>query len=58
VFVEAPRGIFVQRPVQIAARFGGQVRLGSGLKPGEIVVLRGGMALLGELVRGELHPAG
>jgi multidrug efflux pump subunit AcrA (membrane-fusion protein) len=58
VFVEAPHGIFVQRPVQIAARFGGQVRLGSGLKPGEIVVLRGGMALLGELVRGELHPAG
>jgi len=58
VFVEMPKGVFIQRPVQIAARFGDRVRLASGLKPGEIVVMRGGMALLGELVRGELHPAG
>ena len=58
VFVETSHGVFVQRPVQVAARFGGQVRVASGLKAGDTVVTRGGMALLGELVRGELHPAG
>jgi len=58
VFVEASPGVFVQRPVQVAARFAGQVRLASGLKQGEVVVLRGGMALQGESVRSQLHPAG
>jgi RND family efflux transporter MFP subunit len=58
VFIEAAAGVFIQRPVQIAARLGGQVRLASGLKPGESVVVRGGMALQGEYVRSQLHPAG
>lgn len=58
VFVETSAGTFAPRPVQVAARFGGQVRLASGLKPGERVVVRGGMALQGELVRSQLRPAG
>lgn len=58
VFVESSAGTFALRPVQVAARFGGQARLASGLKPGERVVVRGGMALQGELVRSQLRPAG
>jgi cobalt-zinc-cadmium efflux system membrane fusion protein len=58
VFVETMAGTFAPRPVQVATRFGGQVRLASGLKPGDRVVVRGGMALQGELVRNQLRPAG
>jgi len=58
VFVEVAQGSFAPRPVQIAARFGSQVRLASGVKPGERVVVRGAMALQGELVRSQLRPAG
>ncbi len=58
IFVETPAGTFAPRAVQVAAQFGGQVRLASGLKPGERVVVRGGMALEGELVRSQLRPAG
>jgi RND family efflux transporter MFP subunit len=57
IFVEASSGTFVARPVQVAARFGAQVRLASGIKAGEHVVVRGGMALQGELVRSRLRPA-
>ena len=58
VFVENSAGTFAPRPVRVAARYGGHVRLASGLKPGERVVVRGGMALQGELVRSQLRPAG
>lgn len=58
IFVEVSPGVFAPRPVQVAARFGGQVRLSTGLTPGERVVVRGGMALQGELVRSQLRPAG
>jgi membrane fusion protein, heavy metal efflux system len=58
VFVEVAPGSFAPRSVQIAARFGGQVRLASGVAPGERVVVRGAMALQGELVRTQLRPAG
>lgn len=58
IFVEVSASTFAPRPVQVAARFGGQVRLSTGLKPGERVVVRGGMALQGELVRSQLRPAG
>lgn len=58
VFVETSPGIFGSRSVRVDARFGGQVRIASGLEPGERVVVRGGMALQGELVRAQLRPAG
>lgn len=58
IFVVTPAGTFAPYPVQVAARFGGQVRLAAGLKPGDRVVVRGGMALQGELVRSRLRPAG
>jgi cobalt-zinc-cadmium efflux system membrane fusion protein len=58
VFLEVSPGVFASRAVQVAARFNGQVRLNSGLKAGERVVVRGGMALQGELVRSQLRPAG
>ncbi len=58
VFVETGAGVFAPRPVQVATRFGGQVRVSSGLQPGDRVVVRGGMALQGELVRAQLRPAG
>ena len=58
VFVEVMPGSFAPRPVQITARFGGEVRVTAGVKPGERVVVRGAMALQGELVRSQLRPAG
>ncbi len=57
VFVEVSPSTFARRPVQISTRLGGQVRL-TGVKAGERVVVRGGMALQGELVRNQLRPAG
>ena len=58
VFVEVSPGAFAPRPVHVAARFAGHVRLASGLKAGDAVVVRGAMALQGELVRNQLRPAG
>ena len=55
VFIETSPGIFTSRPVQIAARFGGRVRLSSGLKPGESVVVQGAMGLQGERLRSQLR---
>lgn len=56
VFVETKPGVYEPRPVVVAARFGGRVRLASGVKPGEKVVTRGAMALLGERLRSLLVP--
>ncbi|MGZ3460277.1 MAG: hypothetical protein ACXU86_17445, partial [Archangium sp.] len=53
VYVEVSPGVFVPRPVQVAARFGGRVRLASGLSGSEQVVVRGAMALRGEAFRVE-----
>ena len=58
IFVEVSSGAFAPRPVHVAARFAGHVRLVSGLKAGDRVVVRGAMALQGELVRNQLRPAG
>jgi len=58
VFVETSAGTYVARPVQVGARFGGRVRISTGLTVGDRVVVRGGMALEGELVRAQLRPAG
>jgi cobalt-zinc-cadmium efflux system membrane fusion protein len=58
VFVETATGTFASRSVQVAARYGGRVRLARGLNIGDRVVVRGGMALQGELVRSQLRPAG
>lgn len=55
VYVEGPAGTFVPRRVGIAARFGGKVRVSSGLKPGEPVVTQGAMALHGEALRSQLR---
>lgn len=58
VFVETMPGVFAARPVRVATRFGGKVRLASGLTVGERVVTQGAMALQGESVRAQLRPAG
>jgi RND family efflux transporter MFP subunit len=55
VFVEASPGVFTAREVRVAARFGGQVRLSSGLKPGDAVVIQGAMGLQGERLRSQLR---
>ena len=55
VFVETSPGVFTAREVQVAARFGGQVRLSSGLKPGDAVVVQGAMGLQGERLRSQLR---
>lgn len=55
VFVETSPGIFIARLVQVAARFGGQVRLTSGVKPGESIVVQGAMGLQGERLRSQLR---
>jgi cobalt-zinc-cadmium efflux system membrane fusion protein len=58
VFVETSASVFVARPVRVDTRFGDRVRVASGLQAGERVVVRGGMALQGELLRAQLRPAG
>lgn len=55
VFVETTAGTYAPRPVRLAARFGGQVRLASGVQAGEKVVIRGAMSLQGESRRSELR---
>lgn len=55
VFVETSPGVFSARPIQVAARFGGRVRLASGLKPGDSVVVQGAMGLQGERLRSQLR---
>ena len=55
VFVETSAGVFAARSVHVAARFGGHVRLASGLTPGEIVVVQGTMGLQGERLRSQLR---
>jgi multidrug efflux pump subunit AcrA (membrane-fusion protein) len=55
VFVETSSGVFTAREVQVVARFGGQVRLSSGLKPGDSVVVQGAMGLQGERLRSQLR---
>lgn len=51
IYVERQHGVFEARVVRIAARFGGRLRLASGLSPGESVVVRGASALRGEALR-------
>jgi cobalt-zinc-cadmium efflux system membrane fusion protein len=58
VFVETSAGVFAARAVRVAARYGGQARLASGLMAGDRVVTQGAMALQGESVRAQLRPAG
>ena len=55
VFVETSSGVFAARSVRVAARFSGQVRLASGVKPGESVVVQGTMGLQGERLRSQLR---
>ncbi len=54
VYVEEEHGKFEARVVRVAARFGGRVRLASGVKVGESVVVRGAAALRGEALRSSL----
>lgn len=54
VYVERDHGVFEAHVVRIAARFGGRLRLASGIKPGEPVVVRGASALRGEALRSSL----
>ena len=51
-------GVFAARAVRVAARYGGKMRLASGLTPGDRVVTQGAMALQGERMRAQLRPQG
>ena len=55
VFIETSPGVFAARVVRVAARFGGQVRLASGVNAAEIVVVQGTMGLQGERLRSQLR---
>ena len=55
VFVETAPGVFAARPVQVVARFEQQVRVASGVNPGDRVVVQGAMALQGERLRSQLR---
>ena len=57
VYIESAAGHYTTRPVKVAARFGGQIRVASGVQAGERVVVRGAMSLLGETRRTELPQA-
>jgi RND family efflux transporter MFP subunit len=54
VFVETSPGVFAARSVRVGARFGGQVRLASGVTAGDLVVVQGAMGLYGERLRSQL----
>jgi len=55
VFVETGPNLYAPRAVDVAARLAGRVRIRSGLKPGERVVVQGVMALQGERLRSQLR---
>lgn len=55
VFIETTAGTYAPRPIRVAARFGGQVRLAAGVQAAEKVVVRGAMSLRGESRRSELR---
>ncbi len=55
VYVEVSKSKFAARVVQVAARFEQKVRLASGVKTGERVVIHGVMGLRGESLRSELR---
>jgi membrane fusion protein, heavy metal efflux system len=55
VFVETEPNLYAPRAVDVAARLAGRVRIRSGLKPGERVVVQGVMALQGERLRSQLR---
>ncbi len=55
VFVETSPGVFAARPVRVAARFGGRLRLRAGVTTGERVVVQGVMGLQGERLRSQLR---
>ena len=57
VFVETAPGIYVSKTVKIATRFAGRVRLSGGIAVNEKVVVRGGMALAGELHKSLIQSA-
>jgi cobalt-zinc-cadmium efflux system membrane fusion protein len=57
VFVERSPGVFAPRSVEVATRFGGRMRLRSGVTAGERVVVQGVMALQGERLRSQLQNA-
>lgn len=58
LYIEVQKGVFAPRRVRVAARFGGKVRVVSGVEAGEKVVVRGGMALRGESLRSQLQDTG
>lgn len=57
VFVEIAPSVFISRAVRVDARYGGRVRIASGLHAGDQVVVQGAMALYGERVRAQLQPS-
>jgi len=54
VFIEEEPGHYAATPVVVAARSATEVRVESGVTPGDRVVVEGGFALKGELEKGEL----
>jgi cobalt-zinc-cadmium efflux system membrane fusion protein len=54
IYVERKPGEFEPRTIRVAARFAGKVRVVSGVKAGEPVVIRGAAALRGEALRESL----
>jgi RND family efflux transporter MFP subunit len=57
VFIETSPDTFAPTPVRVTTRFGGRVRVASGLKVGDRIVTRGAMSLHGETRRAELGTA-
>lgn len=57
VFIETGPNLYAPRAIEVAARLAGRVRVRSGLKPGDRVVVQGAMALQGERLRSQLRNA-
>lgn len=55
VFVARPGGGFVARPVRVTSITGVDAIIDDGLQEGELVVVRGGILLKGELLKAELE---
>lgn len=54
VFIRQPNNVFQATPIQIASRLNGQAQIGSGLRPGDAVVVKGSFTVKSEMLKSQI----